>query len=155
VYVSPASFPTNTLLTIAVIVDKKLTGLDKFPHGAIISTDGSPLAASPNLSISSSEGRAIISILGGSAASSLSVGGTTYPIVDADAKREYSLGEILRGIDEVDSVADIHATSGPTGVIVSTTGKVYIVGVYGEGQSPGTLAPVMKTVVAKLREKGF
>lgn len=148
---TPIQFP----LTVSVIVDEKLTGADKFTAGAILSDTGSPLATSSGFSISSSEGAAIASIIGGTSAPSVSVGGTSYPVVDADAKREYSVAEMLQGVDEVDRVADIHAKSGSNGVIVSTTGKVFIVGVYGEGQNPGSLAPVVKTVVAKLSEKGF
>jgi hypothetical protein len=152
----PRTPPTQSPLTATVIVDEKLTGAEKFASGAILSADaGSPLATSSGLSISAEEGAAIASIIGGTSAPSVSVGGTSYPVVDADAKRKYSLAEILQGVDEVDRVADIHAKSGSNGVIVSTTGKVFIVGVYGEGQNPGSLAPVVKTVVAKLSEKGF
>jgi profilin len=146
---------TRTPLTAPVVVDEKLTGADKFSSGAILSDSGSPLATSSGFSISSEEGAAIAAIIGGTSAPTVSVGGTSYPVVDADAKREYALVEMLQGVDEVDRVADIHAKSGSSGVIVSTTGKVFIVGVYSEGQNPGSLAPVVKTVVAKLSEKGF
>jgi profilin len=146
------NYPTNHA---QVIVDEKLTGADKFSKGAILSDSGSSLASSSGFTITAEEGAAITAIIGGNKAENVSVGGTSYPVVDADAKREYSLAEMLRGQDEVDRVADLHAKSGSSGVIVSTTGKVFIVGVYGEGQNPGTLAPVVKTVVAKLSEKGF
>ena len=138
-----------------MIVDEKLTGADKFSSGAILSEAGSSLASSTGFTVSSDEGAAIASIIGGTKADTISVGGTSYSVLDADAKREYSLPEILRGDDELNEIADIHAKSGSSGVIVSTTGKVFIVGVYSEGQNPGSLAPVIKTVVAKLSEKGF
>lgn len=138
-----------------MVVDEKLTGAGKFPQGAILSESGSPLASSSGLTMSSEEGSAIVAMISGTKSDTISVGGTSYPVLDVDSKREYSLKEILRGLDEVDRVSDIHAKSGSSGVIVSTTGKIYIVGVYGEGQNPGSLAPVIKTVVAKLSEKGF
>ena len=137
-----------------MIVDQKLTGADKFSAGAILSDSGACLASSPSFAVSAEEGSAIISIIGGNSADTVSVGGVSYPIIDADAKRELSLMEILRGDDVLNETVDIHAKSGSAGVIVSTTGKVFIVGVYGPGQNPGLLAPVVKTVVANLSEKG-
>lgn len=119
-----------------VVVDEKLTGAGKFPQGAILSESGSPLASSSGLTMSSEEGSAIVAMISGTKSDTISVGGTSYPVLDVDSKH-------------------IHAKSGSSGVIVSTTGKIYIVGVYGEGQNPGSLAPVIKTVVAKLSEKGF
>eukprot|EP00887_Chlorella_sp_A99_P001601 scaffold8.g1601.t1 len=118
-----------------------LPGGGHLAHAAIIGLDGGVWAQSPKFpEMSEAEINATVKGFhdaGALAAAGLRIGGEKYMVVAGEP------GEVIRG------------KKGPGGVTVKKTASAMVVGIYGEGVTPGECNVVVENLGDYLKEQGL